>query len=65
MERLILEALRVLLRAQLEQVVSDEVREALLAQVGAIRDALAVWSAMGAEAPPAGYGEPPAGVPIG
>jgi hypothetical protein len=45
MERLILEALRVLLRAQLEQVVSGEVREALLAQIGAIRDALEVWSA--------------------
>jgi hypothetical protein len=46
MERLILETLRVLLRAHLEQVVSGEVREALLAQVAAIRDALAVWSAM-------------------
>jgi hypothetical protein len=46
MERLILEALRVLLRAELEREHSDEVREALLAQVGAIRGAVAVWSAM-------------------
>jgi hypothetical protein len=63
MERLILEALRVLLRAQLEQVVSGEVREALLAQIGAIRDALAVWSAMGSEGPP--RVEPPDGFSIG
>jgi hypothetical protein len=56
MERLILEALRVLLRAQLEQVVSGEVRDALLAQIGAIREALAVWSAMEPSSGTAGQG---------
>jgi hypothetical protein len=55
MERLILEALRVLLLAQSEQVVSGEVRVLLLTQVAAIRDALAVWAAM----------EPPDGFSIG
>jgi hypothetical protein len=63
MERLILEALRVLLLAQSEQVVSGEVRVLLLTQVAAIRDALGVWSAMGSEGPP--RVEPPDGFSLG